>query len=73
MRATDIPNFDQLSDLERLMLADELVASVRSPETLPPSVAHRFELERRWAEYEKDPSIALTQAAFWAKVRTLKT
>ncbi|MDB6033662.1 MAG: hypothetical protein JWM16_4000 [Verrucomicrobiales bacterium] len=55
------------------MLADELVASVRSPETLPPSVAHRFELERRWAEYEKDPSIALTQAAFWAKVRTLKT
>jgi len=72
VRATEIPNFERLTDLERLELADELAASVRNPDALPAPVAHRLELERRWAEFESDPSIGLSQEEFWARVRALK-
>jgi putative addiction module component (TIGR02574 family) len=72
MQVTDIPNFEHLTDLERLQLAEDLVASLRNPEALPTPVAHRLEVERRWAEYERDPSIAISQEAFWAKVQALK-
>jgi putative addiction module component (TIGR02574 family) len=69
MSLTDIPNFERMTDLERLQLAEELIASVRDPDALPEPVAHRLELERRWAEYERDPSIALSEEQFWARVR----
>jgi putative addiction module component (TIGR02574 family) len=68
VHATDIPNFEQLTDHERIALADELLASVRDPEALPPPIAHQLELERRWAAFEKDPSRALTKEQFWASV-----
>jgi putative addiction module component (TIGR02574 family) len=68
MRATDIPNFEKLTDAERVALADELLTSVRQPELLPPPIAHQLELERRWAAFEKDPSRALTKEQFWAAV-----
>lgn len=72
MRVTEIPNFEDMSDLERLELAEELLASIRSPETLAPPLAHRFELEKHWAAYERDPTIGLSQEQFWAKVQALK-
>ena len=72
MQATSIPNFEQLSDLERLELAEELISSVRNPEALPAPVAHRVELERRWEEYERNPSIGLSPEQFWERVQTLK-
>ena len=72
MSVTDIPNFEQLTDLERLELAEELIASIRNPETLPEPPAHRLELERRWAQYEKDPTIGLSEDQFWNKVKALK-
>jgi putative addiction module component (TIGR02574 family) len=72
MRVLDIPNFEQMSDLERLELADELIASVRDPESLPTPVAHRLELASRWAEYERNHAIALSQDQFWAQVQALK-
>jgi putative addiction module component (TIGR02574 family) len=72
MQVTDIPNFEQLTDLERLKLAEELLASIRRPEELPTPVAHRIELERRWKEYEANPNIALTEDEFWAKVQANK-
>jgi putative addiction module component (TIGR02574 family) len=72
MSVKDIPNFEQLTDLERLELAEELTASVRNPEALPAPVAHRLELEKRWAEFERNPSVALSQDQFWTKVRALK-
>ena len=72
MRLEDIPNFEQLTDLDRLELAEELIASVRHPEALPTPVAHRLELEKRWAEFERNPSIALSHEQFWAQVRALK-
>jgi putative addiction module component (TIGR02574 family) len=67
-----IPNFDQLTDLQKLELAEELVASIRNPEALPAPLAHRIELERRWAEYEKNPAIGLSQEQFWSEVSALK-
>ena len=72
MSVTDIPNFEQLTDLERLKLAEELVASVRDPDALPAPLAHRLELERRWAEYERDPAIGLSEEQFWNRVKVLK-
>jgi len=72
MNVTDIPNFEQLTDLERLELAEQLAASVRDPESLPPPVAHRLVLERRWADYERNPSAVLSSEQFWAKVDALK-
>jgi putative addiction module component (TIGR02574 family) len=72
MSVTDIPNFDQMTDLERLQLAEELMASICNPDALPEPVAHRLELERRWAEYEADPGIALSEDQFWASVRSRK-
>jgi len=72
MSVTDIPNFEQLTDLERLELAEELIASIRNPEALPVPLAHRLELERRWAEYERDPTIGLSDEQFWNRVKVLK-
>ena len=72
MSVKDIPNFEQLTDLERLGLAEELAASVRNPEALPAPVAHRLELEKRWLHYESNPSASLTQEEFGQKVESLK-
>ena len=72
MSVTDIPNFEQMSDLERLQLAEDLIASIRNPDGLPEPVAHRLELERRWVEYERDPGIALSEEQFWNKVQVPK-
>ena len=72
MRATEIPNFQQLTDLERVALAEELIASVRNPEALPTPVGHRIELEHRWRAYEENPSIALSAEDFWSYVNARK-
>jgi putative addiction module component (TIGR02574 family) len=72
MSVLDIPNFERLTDLERLKLAEDLIASVRHPEALPAPIAHRLELERRWTEYERNPASALSQEQFWTQVRVLK-
>ena len=72
MSVKDIPNFEQLTDLERLGLAEELIASLRNPEALPAPLAHRLELEKRWSLYEKDPSSALSEDQFWNEVRAHK-
>jgi putative addiction module component (TIGR02574 family) len=73
MSVTDIPNFEQLSDLQRLELAEQLFASVRNPQALPSPLAHRLELERRWKEYERNPTAVLSQEQFWAQLNALKT
>lgn len=72
MHATEIPNFDRLTDRERLALADEILASLRAPELLPAPLAHRAELDRRWAAFEADPSRALTKEQFRARVAALR-
>ena len=72
MHATEIPNFETLTDAERLLLAEELIASVRDPEALPAPLAHRVELDRRWAAFEKNPGSALSEEQFWAGVQSMK-
>ena len=72
MRVTDIPNFEQMSDLERIELAEDLMASIRDPEALPPPVAHRVELERRWESYAQNAARGLSSEEFWAQVRASK-
>ena len=72
MRAAEIPNFQDLTDLERVALAEELIASVRNPEVFPPPLVHRIELERRWRAYEENPSIALSEEDFWSYVNARK-
>jgi len=72
MRLEEIPNFEQLTDLERLQLAEELIASVRNLEALPAPILHRVELERRWAAYERNPATGLTEEQFWAQVQALR-
>jgi len=72
MHATEIPNFDRLTDSERLALADEILCSLRSPELLPPPQAHRAELDRRWAAFEANPASALTKEQFRARVAALR-
>ena len=72
MSVKDIPNFEQLTDLERLGLAEEVAASIRNPDALPAPLAHRLELEKRWALYEQNPSVARSKNQFWAEVESLK-
>jgi putative addiction module component (TIGR02574 family) len=72
MRTTEIPNFDRLSDKERVALADEILGSLKNPDALPPPLAHRAELDRRWAAYEANPSIALSREQFRTQVTALK-
>ena len=72
MHATEIPNFDRLSDLERVALADEILGSLKHPDALPPPLAHKAELDRRWAAYEANPGIALSREQFRAEVAKLK-
>ena len=72
MRTTEIPIFDQLSDQERVTLADEILGSLKHPDALPPPLAHRAELDRRWAAYQANPNIALSREQFRAQVAALK-
>ncbi|MBL9203357.1 MAG: addiction module protein [Opitutaceae bacterium] len=72
MHATEIPNFDRLTDAQRLALADEILGSLRSPESLPPPLAHRAELNRRWSAFETDPSRALTKEQFRSRIAALR-
>ena len=70
MRATEIPNFAQLTDLDRLALAEELIASIRDPNSLPAPATHRVELDRRWAAFEQNPGSAIPEEEFWKRVRS---
>ena len=67
----DIADFERLSDGERLMLAEELLASIRNLAELPPPPQHGFELEKRWQEYESNPAIGLSKEQFWAQTKAL--
>ena len=73
MSVTDIPNFEQLSDLQRVELAEALFASVRDPEAFPVPLAHDLELQRRWSEYERNPTAVLSKEQFWSRIDEIKT
>ena len=61
MRVDDLPELGRLTVPEKILLLEELWDSVASEEAsvrVPQS--HREELDRRLAEYEKDPGRLLT-------------
>lgn len=64
MHATEIPNFEKLTDLQRVALAEEILGSLRAPEALPLPVAHGLELDRRWNAYMQNPTNVLTKEQF---------
>ena len=57
-----IPGLAEASVDDKLALIDELWESVRRAGSVPVREDHLQELERRVAEIEADPSIALTPA-----------
>lgn len=71
MRAKEIPNFESLSDTERITLAEDILGSLKH-ELLPPPAAHRVELDRRWTAYLANPGSALSKEQFRAQVAALR-
>ena len=61
MRVNDIPEIAKLSVPERILLLQDLWDSIASDESsVPVPQSHREELDRRLAEYERDPGKLLT-------------
>lgn len=61
MRVDDIPEIAKLSVPERILLLQDLWDSIASDESsVPVPQSHREELDRRLAEYERDPGRLLT-------------
>jgi putative addiction module component (TIGR02574 family) len=61
MRVDDIPGIARLSVAEKILLLEDLWDSIASDESgVPVPQSHREELDRRLAQYEKDPGRLLT-------------
>lgn len=54
-----------LPETERLVIAERLLESVPDDAESPDDEAFATELDRRWAEFERDPSVAVP----WSEVR----
>jgi len=63
MRISDIPEMAGLSVPEKILLVEDLWDSIASEESgVPVPASHREELDRRLAQYKKDPGRLLTLA-----------
>jgi len=71
----------QLSENPKLQISKSIEASNSksqsgrtriSPCVITTKAACRLELEKRWSQYEQNPSIALAPAQFWSLVKALK-
>ncbi len=61
MRVDDIPGIARLTVAEKILLLEDLWDSIAADESsVPVPQSHREELDRRLAEYEKDPGCLLT-------------
>jgi putative addiction module component (TIGR02574 family) len=61
MRVDDIPEIGRLTVPEKILLLEDLWDSIAAEESsVPVPQSHREELDRRLAEYEKDPGRLLT-------------
>ena len=61
MRVDDIPGLTRLTTAEKILLLEDLWDSIAAEESsVPVPDSHREELDRRLAEYEKDPGNLLT-------------
>ena len=61
MRVDEIPEIARLTVPEKILLLEDLWDSIADEESsVPVPASHREELDRRLAEYEKDPGNLLT-------------
>ncbi len=61
MRINDVPEIARLTVPEKILLLEDLWDSIASEESgVPVPASHREELDRRLAEYRKDPGRLLT-------------
>ena len=61
MRVDDIPEIARLTVPEKILLLEDLWDSIAADEaSVPVPQSHRQELDRRLAQYEKDPGNLLT-------------
>jgi len=61
MRVNEIPEIARLTVAEKILLLEDLWDSIAAEESsVPVPQSHREELDRRLAEYEKDPGTLLT-------------
>ncbi len=61
MRVDDIPEITRLTIPEKILLLEDLWDSIAAEESsVPVPQSHREELDRRLAEYERDPGRLLT-------------
>ncbi len=61
MRVDEIPEIARLTVPEKILLLEDLWDSIASEaSSVPVPQSHREELDRRLAEYEKDPGKLLT-------------
>ena len=61
MRADDIPEIARLTAPEKILLVEDLWDSIISEQSnVPVPGSHREELDRRLADYEKNPGRLLT-------------
>ena len=61
MRVDDIPEIARLTIPEKILLLEDLWDSIAMEESgIPVPQSHREELDRRLAEYEKNPGRLLT-------------
>ena len=61
MRVDDIPEIARLTAPEKILLLEDLWDSIAAEESnVPVPQSHREELDRRLAQYEKDPGTLLT-------------
>jgi len=73
MRVSDIPEIARLTTPEKILLLEELWDSIASEESnVPVPQSHREELDRRLAEYEKDPGRLLTLEDLRGRVEARK-
>ena len=69
MRVDEFPEIARLTIPERILLLQDLWDSIASDESsVPMPESHREELDRRLAEYEKDPGRLLTLDDLRARV-----
>lgn len=61
MRADDIPEIARLTAPEKILLVEDIWDSIASDQSdIPVPNSHRRELDRRLADYEKNPGRLLT-------------
>jgi putative addiction module component (TIGR02574 family) len=61
MRMDEIPELARLTVAEKILLLEDLWDSIAADEaSVPVPPSHREELDRRLAQYEKDPGNLLT-------------